>query len=76
MRSLAFYRYAVPMALRNLRLRVQVWAIWYGGGILRGRWPWETHRELRETQRKIRAATDPLFAEIEKQVLGQTTERP
>jgi hypothetical protein len=68
---LTFYRYALPMVLRNGWLRAQVWAVWYGGGLLRGRWPWETWRELREARRRIDAATAPTWKAIEDAVLGR-----
>jgi hypothetical protein len=74
MSRLTFYRYAVPSALRNARLRLTVWWLWgrrIARGVLLGRWPWETWREIRAERDRVRAAMEPMWKAIEDAVLGK-----
>lgn len=75
MSRLAFYRLAVPSWLNLQRLRLVVWWIWFRRvlrGLLLGRWPWEVVREIQEERRRVRAAFEPMWKEIEDAVLGNS----
>jgi hypothetical protein len=76
---LAFYRLWISSAIRNVPLRLFVWWIWarrVALGVLLGRWPWETWREIQEERRRVRAEVDRVFKPIEEAILRSRPSTP